>query len=535
MKKSNLIRLISMVLVLGMLIACFVACGEPQKPDAGNNNGGENNGGENGGESGDIGEVDITTEEGKYLPEVKNYEYEFMMRAPDQVIYGTSHYAPVDGKGEIIDNALLDRQLLLQDMFGIILTLDTKKNGAGLFGDLGANHSTQKQFSDVLFMEANYSMTAATRGMLWNLNLLEELNLEASYYDQRIQQNFLMDDMLFQITGDYEVLDELVTFGVLYNEFVYNELKYNLTKEEGGYGNIYDVVHNYEWTYDLMMEMAAPFTEEVAGAVNPQDNKWGIVSENQAIYYFYTGSGLQPMRSINGELVLELGTQYPTQHEQTVAILQHLLPFGTNENVLLSVDIVDTGAGKSVIACDIFEENRALFRTTSLSDALYCENMENDFGILPIPQYDSAQRAYYNQINADAAWPLCIPLFVTNVHKTAEIVEVLSYYSRYGGDEPLYEAFFERLSLAKICRKDEDREMLELIFSQKVYCIDTYVSGGVGLRALVLTLVKKGPDTLSSDLDSKLSGVDKSMNNMLIRLRNSNKDQATRYDGTPAA
>ncbi|MBQ9805866.1 MAG: hypothetical protein IJW49_05110 [Clostridia bacterium] len=525
--KNLATKIICALLLLTMLVSCFAACGEPAPEQNGGtaDNGGENNNteGENNTDEGN----GLEGEEGEYLPADANYgNYTFTMRAPKQEVFGTGHYVAAEGKSDVINNALLERSLLLQDMFGFILELDTSQNAGQLLTTMGNNHGAQKHWVDALFIEANHSMTGAQRGNLWNLNLLEEMNLEASYYDQRIQQNFRIGDKLFQLTGDYEVLDELVTFGVLYNDYLYDELGYY---DDPNYGSPYKMVSDKKWTYNNMMTMAAPFTAEVAGAQYAEDNKWGIVSEEQAIYYFYMGAGLMPTASKNGQLEVLLNDS--TAYATTYQVLTNLIPFGQDPNVFFISEVESvTGNDKAVIASDVFEQDRALFRTTSLSDAIYSAEMEHDFGILPVPLYAEGQAEYYNMINANAAWPLCIPLYVKDVHQTAEMIERLSYYSRYGGDESLYEAFFERLTIAKICRKEEDREMLEMIFSTKVYCIDTYLPvGSTGLYKLVISMANKGGDTLSSDLATKVEYAVKNIGKFTGNVDKFNANQADKY------
>jgi len=518
--KNITIKLIAALLLLATLVTCFAACGEPApQADGGNNGGGSDTG--NGGNS-DI--SNLTGEEAEFLPAEMNFgNYEFMMRAQSQEVYGTAHYMPIEGEEDVINNALMERALLLQDMFGFALALDTTQTSGNLFNTMSRNHASNTHWVDALFLTSSNSMTGAQRGNLWNLNLIKELNLEASYYDQRIQQNFRVGDKLFQITGDYEVLDELVTFGVLYNDYIYDDLGYYETD-----GTPYEMVSEYRWTYTRMMEMAAPYTSEVAGAVNPEDNNWGIVSEGQAVYYFYMGAGLAPMASENGQLKVLL--EDPTAFADTLEVLTNLIPFGTDPNVLKISDVKGTEKEKAEIASDVFEQDRALFRTTSLSDAIYSAEMEHDFGILPVPLYKTGQTEYYSQINADAAWPLCITLSVKDVHKTAEMIERLSYYSRYGGDESLYEAFFERLTIAKICRKEEDRQMLELIFGNKVYCIDTYLPiGSVGLRALALSLISTGTATLSSSMTTKVDSAVKNIGKFINNVDRYAGDQPAKY------
>jgi len=211
-----------------------------------------------------------------------------------------------------------------------------------------------------------------------------------------------------------------------------------------------------------------------------------------------------------------------------------LLPFASDACVLLAdVDLSGSGDKNNwEIASDIFEENGTLFRTTALTDSMYCVEMKSDFGILPIPMLSESQKAYYSMVNSEAAWPLCIPLYVEDVHRTADIIERMSYYSRYGGDESLYEAFFDRLQVAKLCRKPEDRQMLQLIFANKVYDLDMALESGIGLRSSIMSLAKQknGADGLTSTIDPAIERAGKSIPKLLPVLKNFNKDQPNRYN-----
>ena len=68
----------------------------------------------------------------------------------------------------------------------------------------------------------------------------------------------------------------------------------------------------------------------------------------------------------------------------------------------------------------------------------------------------------------------------------------------------MYEAFFNRLTEAKICRKGEDREMLTLIFNSKIFDMDRMVEY-VGLLDLAQKAVGAKSQFGGSDLDGALS------------------------------
>ena len=124
MKKTLLAKVLCFALAMIMLLACLAACGEP----APQQNPGSENGGE-GGDNVDEGNKEVLTgEEAEYLPETKDYTArgEFRIHAGAHQAWGLVHYdflEGVEGDGKAVNDALMERSLLLQGMYGILINL----------------------------------------------------------------------------------------------------------------------------------------------------------------------------------------------------------------------------------------------------------------------------------------------------------------------------------------------------------------------------------------------------------------------------
>ena len=497
MKKNTLMKLLAMLLVVATMVTCLVACGDDSGSKTDDPEGQKTQGGVNPDEP----TVELTGEEADFLPEEKSYKnYEFMMYIQQQQEWGLVHHASLEDLEDPINKALRERELLMEGKFKVIMTLNTELSAGGaLANHLTSQEKGEKSFCDNIFLKGDESMQAAMAGRLSNLMALEPINLEASYYDQRMQQSYRVNDTLYQISGDFDTIDELVTFGLLYNDWLYTNNGFYDT-----YGSPYQMVDNYEWTYERMMDLCAEVTSNEDGQWDINDTA-GIVSENQAGYYFFLGSGITPVANDEGNLTI--GLNDATQRELATDILEYLMALCSSEDFCIpyrdfaaDAPLRDASANK-----DMFIGNRALFRSSSLSTTLNgMPDMQKDFGILPIPMYESGQKAYYCSLNDVANRPLSIPRHVSNKQRAAEITEIVAYYSRYGGDESLYEAFFDRLADAKICRKGEDRLMLTLIFTSKVFDMDRLL-GTTGLYDAVSSAVGAGSTTgMGSTLETCL-------------------------------
>ena len=72
------------------------------------------------------------------------------------------------------------------------------------------------------------------------------------------------------------------------------------------------------------------------------------------------------------------------------------------------------------------------------------------------------------------------------------------------GEPSIYDAFFENMSYVKLCRTEEDRQMLILMINSKTYDID-YACSFTGVRTQMANLTASVGDL--SSLSSSLSGL----------------------------
>ena len=363
--------------------------------------------------------------------------------------------------------------------------------------------------------------TSIPNGYVIDLNTLEPLNLEASYYDQRIQEEYLIEGKLFCIEGDFSVYDELRTHVVGINKSIYNKLHYNET-----YGSPYDLVRDRKWTLDLMLKMAKDTSDYATlGTGMTKDSQWGIISESPFPYIVYLGTGRKIIEVNDGSLVCTLAND-----ERTSELFEDCVDkIFKNPEILIadkSAGVLSSSYWTEVQS--MFSNGQALFRTSTLSDFTQYRDMKNEFGILPVPLYAEGQPEYYSWCSGQAHAPLLVPRTVEgHEDRTATIIEGMAYFSKYmiGSKVSLLDAFYKKMTLAKLCRSPEDYEMLELIFANKTFDIiyvlnleganlPYYLSQIAGTTDYsVPGKMAKMKETLTST-DPQINPLDKFLNNM---------------------
>lgn len=414
-----------------------------------------------------------------------------------------------DGNDSVLDNAFYNRNLFVEDYFNIGIGLRTL--GADQFQML--TELTQcayvgEDFADVIFAVAGSIMEGAlTNGYALNLNNIKGFNLDASYWDQRIQTGYSVNNMLFTLEGDYTTYDELCTEVVFFSEVAYNKFGY-----DEQYGSLYDLVRNKEWTVDILLEMVqgASDLDKVDHDLTKNDN-WGMISERWTPYHFYLGSGKSLIFQDPETGALSSLFDNRSVYEETYTMLEKLISkVGCNPEVM----IIESALEREGIldgwgdVFQMFANNQALFYTPTLGTAgAFQGGMKDKFGILPIPMYYENQEEYYSVCGSQIHTPLMVPsTALGHAETTAKIMDAICYFSKYPFDErtqTVVNAEYEWLMVNQICRSAEDREMLEIIFANKGYDLNNPIDSLTGVGGVVYGhTYNRTTDRLTTDLKS---------------------------------
>ena len=102
--------------------------------------------------------------------------------------------------------------------------------------------------------------------------------------------------------------------------------------------------------------------------------------------------------------------------------------------------------------------------------------METDFGMLPMPMYDEAQKRYYTALNSYVGTTLAAVSICSYPEELSIVLESLAEQSH----RILMPAYYDINLTSKIARDDESEEMLDIIISTGVVDIGAvYDFGGI--------------------------------------------------------
>ena len=495
----NLTRKILCLLLAVLALFSFVSCG---------GNKSKGNEGETKKTTGTTDAAVATdSEEALLKPEEKKYDREFKFLVDGNYFC----YVPEDyktGDGNVIDEAMYKRNIIMSEKFGVdVVYRDEGTNAYSMFSTAVLGN---EYVCDAVLFVAQQSFKLLQQGLYINLADLNGLNLSASYWDQRIQSEYAIGDKIYFLEGDYTVYDELRTYVMLYNKRLYQDNNYYTT-----YGTLYDMVNDGTWTLEKMFEMAdGMYSDENNNGIRDEQDTYGIVGALNFSWCAFLASGMKTISNNNGELTLMIKDS--SFYERAYNVLEDVMEMCIDEDILQPQLMQHSDVWTA--ASNIFENNQALFRATTLSAATRLSNMSSKFGLVPIPAYSEDQGGYYGWATSDSHTPLSIPRTVKDKEENAEILEAFCYYSRYSGVDSLYNSFIESFRLQKFCETEEDLAMLELIFEAKLYDFD-YCAQITKIPDEVWAMTKgQNYSTLSSSIASLREASQTNMTKFLLTM-----------------
>lgn len=380
--------------------------------------------------------------------------------------------------GEPINDAKYERVVAVQEAANCVIEqsltadIDTRKGHQplGLAVQAGTNDY------DLACMSSYASCNALIAGYLQNLNDLPNLDLSREWWDQMAVEEFTFKDSLYQVTGDISIKDNNATFCVYFNKSM--AIDYALP-------DFYEMVDDGTWTIDnfrtFAETVAVEDTDNDGNHINDADDLYGIYIWDDIMMGIVNASGTKCC-TIDKDGMLQLSLF----SEHFVNAFEKFSSYAFNKDVTCEYQRNGYDQPYGRIA---FKENRALFYLYSLGEAVNLRDMEEDFGILPLPKYDEEQERYYNSA---ASWSLALYSAPKNAFseeelaRTGYITQALAYESMM----TLTPAYYEQTLQNKVSRDENSSRMLDLLFSTRTYDFGWYFEIG-GYNEEIMNLLRK--------------------------------------------
>ncbi len=292
----------------------------------------------------------------------------------------------------------------------------------------------------------------ALQDLLLDLNSVEGLDMKAEWWNQEFNKTMTFKGQLYYSIGEIGHINKNNTACLYFNLDRWN--KNNLNDDFGG--NPYDLVRQGKWTIDLVLEAvrAIPAKDVNEDGVYNYDDQFGWAGQNDDLWSLFFASG-EKIAQADAE-GLPMLTMYNTRSATLMEKMQTLVK--DRQNYVSANDYFSIAEWPEVLVMAGFTDGRCLFYNANVGTIISIgKDMEEHFGVVPVPKADLTQDNYYSLINPWGSTCFAIPSMVSDdrLEMIAKTLNVMGEKSM----TTVTESYAEILDYMKT-RDDDSKEML---------------------------------------------------------------------------
>lgn len=382
----------------------------------------------------------------------ENGEFTFLQCTEDTWNMKTALVPDAESEDEV-SNAVYSRNAKLEVLYNVVFKcINRDIYETSEYVRTQCMGGTDADGCDVAFVVGKNVPTLIAESLLNDISTFQEIQIYEPWWGQEIREasQFGGSESLYFAQSDISLTAFELTWCVSVNLDRINALNME---------NPYELVENNQWTMGKLFEMAKEGMQP-----NPDDSYTynedttcvlGLVTYNNFALAGLNGSGC--FLTQKDDLGLPTFTGYGEHFSDVVEMFAEA--FNTPGYMKHAND-------EGFHYEDIFAKKRSLFAGIEVKAATKFRALEMNYGILPIPKYDSNQTKYYSNVNYEAP-VMVIPNTNHEAEKTGRILDTMAYLS-YKDLLPVY--YVNSLSY-KSFGTPEAKKMLDIIRDSR--CFET--------------------------------------------------------------
>ena len=357
--------------------------------------------------------------------------------------------------GDIVNDAVYKRNEEVKALFNIEITATESNNSDTGTAALNGILAGDDQY-DLLFPHSRSAFTYAIQNAAVNYNDVETIHLDKPWWAQDIVNSADVNGYLYVLDGDISTMRLAQSAAMFFNKDLFDEL---------GLEYPYQLVLDGEWTFDAFSKLVKKGSKDLNGdGVMHQDvDRFGYYTRDWQgpIAILYTAGQRIYDKNARGIPTLTLNSQ------KTTDVFEEFFDLTNSDHAFLALN----GRRDVKSGTNPFKEGRALFHDGGLGNAQSMRNMEDDFGIIPMPKF-TAEDKYAAIVNGYSSL-MVMPITVGDVNRTGAITEALCAI----GSREVIPAFYNVSLQTKFARDAESEKMIDIIKDAAIYDLG-YIAGG---------------------------------------------------------
>ncbi|MBQ7699230.1 MAG: carbohydrate ABC transporter substrate-binding protein [Clostridia bacterium] len=429
------------------------------------------------------------------LPEVNYNKRVFRVILPDGM-QASDVYTEDHETADPLHDAVFTRNNNIMERFGIEFDVSTDEYAA-VNTKIRNSVKAGSDDYDLCFVHMVSGASLAQDNLVLPFEKLPYVDLSKPWWDSAIKNGFSIRNNLMMVNGDISPTSFSITSCMYFNKTMFDKLDLQYP---------YELVRSGEWTLDKLFELTKDITEDKDGdskvTYDSTADVFGLASWYLDVpYSFYYAAG--------GMLVSKDADDVPfydPQLERDTKIYNKIYDVIITNNAYY-----ETNISNFPNVAKVFADGRALFYDAKLSSAEELRDMDDDFGIIPVPKFDAAQTDYKSFVNG-AASMVCVPATVKEADReyVSIIIEGMASEAYRIVTPVLYETYLKR----KVTRDAESMDMIDYIVRNRVFDM-AYVNMHDGVGSYVRDLLQKGSTDISSTMKSYQKSAKKRIENIV--------------------
>ena len=355
--------------------------------------------------------------------------------------------------GEVLNDAVYNRTLAVAEKYNVEFEIAYSGDPVGM---TAKNAKAGDDAHQIVQEKLIYlQQTLAAQNYLCDFNKIYSVALEAPWYNQNILRDLSINKKVTVLGGDMAVSDKSGINVTMFNKKMV--LDYGL-------GDMYKIVREGKWTLGKLQELAKATSKDLNGdgKMRFEDDQWGLMAEHLVAWCLLVSGGSR-LADLDSDGMPYITANTPKAISDWDKILD--IMYDKDSRTMHS-----TIEGYT----DIFMEGRNFLQINVMSTLFLMRAMEEDFGIIPPPKCDEAQKDYMTAMSPWVSRFIAVPSTCQNTEMVGAVIDALSREST----NTVMPAYYDNLINNKIARDEESIEMLKMIFDSVVYDIGSIYNWG---------------------------------------------------------
>ncbi|MCL2096530.1 MAG: extracellular solute-binding protein [Oscillospiraceae bacterium] len=490
-------RIIALALILAALLGVLYSCSGQD----GDNINGRTADSESGGDTDAAGK---DGEEEQILPNLPEADFggesvTFLTAMPFEGATGWSANRDIfaeEDTGEPLNDAVFYRNLEIQEKYNVEINVAAR---GGPHDSFRNSVNSGDGAYDVIIHTLEDMSGLIFRNLFLDLKQVPNIDLPKPWWDQNANEAFTIGGGLYITTGDITTQAVDSIFVLLFNKQLISDF---------GLTTPYQYVRDGSWTFDRMLEMMK--TEGVARDIDGDgiiglEDQFALGTMNRFPNALFFAAGQRVTEKDESGI-----PQFVLNNDKTINVLNKAIEF-MDKNYTLDVTPIPEGW---TVGEKLFAENKILFYGSVLQLFARLREMNDSFGLLPMPKWDESQDGY-NCYVIEVSGVLGMPVTLEGerLNMVSHVTEAMCAASRY----TLIPAFYDMTLTSKLMRDEESAEMLDIILNSGVFDIgftrdwgrlfsrsfrDNAISGAGGFVSSYESLIEAAESAREREIDS---------------------------------